>query len=156
MFRVCPLCDPHCSLCSQCVYTLCVPYVPSAFPNFPPVHSQLLPPVFPDCCLCSECVTCGRQPAVGPTLPTQKQSVLFTWFPVPSVFPIVSCVPSVFSIFPGVLSVFPIVYFVLSSQCVPDCVRFPIFPYCSQYVSNVFPIVSSVPSVVAIVPSVPY
>ena len=76
---------------------------PQCVPNFPP------PPLFPDCSLCSECVTCGRPPAVGPTLPTQKQSVLFTWFPVPSVIPIVSCVPSVFSFFPGVLSVFPIV-----------------------------------------------
>ena len=95
MFRVCPLCDPHYSLCSQCVYTLCVPYVPSAFPNSPPVSSQLFLPLFPDCSLCYECVTCGRPPAVGLTLPTQKQSVLFTRFPVPCVFQIVCylCAP---------------------------------------------------------------
>ncbi len=101
--------------------------------------------MFSDCSLCSECVTCERPPAVGPTLPTQKQSVLFTQFPVPSVVPIVSGVPSIFSSFPGVLSVlltcvFPIVYFVPSFQCVPHVVRFSIFPYCSQYVSSVSPL----------------
>ena len=126
---------------SQCVPD-CIP-----FPIFP-YCSQYVSSVFPvfsDCSLCSECVTCGRPPAVGPTLPTQKQSVLFTQFPVPSVVPIVSGVPSIFSSFPGVLSVlltcvFPIVYFVPSFQCVPHVVRFSIFPYCSQYVSSVSPL----------------
>ena len=145
MFRVCPLCDPHYSLCSQCVYTLCVPYVPSAFPNSPPVSSQLFLPLFPDCSLCYECVTCGRPPAVGPTLYLHRNSqycLLGSQFPVCSKL-CVTCV-------------LPITYLVPSSQCVPKCVWFPIFPYCSQYDSSVFPIVSGVPSVVSIVPSVPY
>ena len=112
----------------------CVPdFIPFPIPYCSQYVSSVFP-VFSDCSLCSECVTCGRPPAVGPTLPTQKQSVLFTQFPVPSVVPIVSGVPSIFSSFPGVLSVlltcvFPIVYFVPSFQCVPHVVRFPIFPY---------------------------
>ena len=69
-------------------------------------------------------------PAVGPTLPTEKQSVLFTRFPVPYAFQIVCylCAP----------------YCLLGSQF-PVCSRLypvPYFPYCSQYVSCVFPVFS--------------
>ena len=128
----CSLCGLHCSQCS-----LLNPVCSLLFPVFP-----IFPPLCPDCSWCSEWVTCGRPPAAGPTLSTQKQSVLLTLSPVPSVFPIVSCVPSVFhfSLFSQcVPSVFPIVYSVPSS-------------YCSQYVSSVSPLWS--PLFVVYIPSV--
>ena len=130
----CSLCGLHCSQCSLLnpVLLMCS----LLFPVFP-----IFPPLCPDCSLCSEWVTCGRPPAAGPTLSTQKQSVLLTRFPVPSVFPIVSCVPSGFHFpcFLSVPSVFPIVYSV------------PSF-YCSQYVSSVSPLWS--PLFVVYIPSV--
>ena len=105
--------------------------VPDCIPFPIPYCSQYVSSVFPvfsDCSLCSECVT--WPPAVGPTLPTQKQSVLFTRFPVPYVFQIVCylCAP----------------YCLLGSQF-PVCSRLypvPYFPYCSQYVSCEFPVFS--------------
>ena len=105
--------------------------VPDCIPFPIPYCSQYVSSVFPvfsDCSLCSECVT--WPPAVGPTLPTQKQSVLFTRFPVPYAFQIVCylCAP----------------YCLLGSQF-PVCSRLypvPFFPYCSQYVSCVFPVFS--------------
>ncbi len=110
---------------SQCVPD-CIPF-PIAYCS---QYVSSVFPVFSDCSLCSECVTCGRPPAVGPTLPTQKQSVLFTQFPVPYVFQIVCylCAP----------------YCLLGSQF-PVCSRLypvPYFPYCSQYVSCEFPVFS--------------
>ena len=93
-------------------------------------------------------ITCGRPPAAGPTLSTQKQSVLLTRYPVPSVFPIVSCVPSG-SHFPCFLSVFPVCsllftrfpvsiilsMFLVCPLCDPHCslCTFPVcmYPVCS-------------------------
>ena len=121
-------------------------YKPCVFPMFPPVHYQLFPPVCPDCSWCSECVTCERPPAVGPTLSTQKQSVLFTRFPVPCVFQIVCylCAPycllgSQFPFSPIVLSMFLVCsqlcpVFLLWSQL------FPVFPIESS-VADVFPLI---------------
>ena len=112
---------------------------------FPPVHYQLFPPVCPDCSLCYECVTCGSPPAVGPTLPTQKQSVLFTWFPVPMLltqFP-VPIVLSMFRVCPLYdphcsLCTFPVCMYPvcsLCSQCVPSASTTQNFP---SYVRVIF------------------
>ena len=125
---VCYLCAPYCLLGSQ--FPVCSRlYIPFPIPYCSQYVSSVFP-VFSDCSLCSECVTCGRPPAVGPTLPTQKQSVLFTRFPVPYAFQIVCylCAP----------------YCLLASQF-PVCSRLypvPYFPYCSQYVSCEFPVFS--------------
>ena len=108
----CSLCGLHCSQCSLLnpVLLMCS----LLFPVFP-----IFPPLCPDC----SWVTCWRPPAAGPTLSTQKQSVLFTRFPVPSVFPIVSCVPSVFSIFPGFLRIpsFPVAIVLSMFRVCPLC-----------------------------------
>ncbi len=125
MFSVCFECVPsviHTIRCVPSVYIPCVfPWFPSVFPNSPTSAFLTFPPVFSDCSLCYKCVTCGRPPAVGPTLPTQKQSVLFTRFPVPCVFQIVCYL------------------------CAPYCLLGSQFPVCSQMcpVPN-FPLLFSV------------
>ena len=68
--------------------------------------------------------------AAGPTQSTKKQSVLFTQFPVPCAFQVVCylCAPNCLLGF----------QFPVCSRLYPV----PFFPYCSQYVSCVFPVFS--------------
>ena len=116
MFRVCPLCDPHCSLCT---FPVCM---------------------YPVCSLCSQCVPSKaflKENSVLSVLPLWY--LLFVMFPVCTpfspivlsmfrvcsrlcpVFPLWSPLFPVFPIDPSVADVFPLVPHVCRycSQCVP-------------------------------------